>query len=171
MSSKKIAYNTNEEKLIYLKERMAISTEKFYKETPCWEWLACIHYKQGYGQFMLARKNYRAFRETFIIYKGEIPKGLVLDHLCRNRACCNPDHLEAVTHKENINRGETGHSNKNKTGCPSNHPYDEENTYFRIDHKTGLVSRGCRECRKLRSQLFEKNRPPRKRVRNRVKKK
>jgi hypothetical protein len=66
--------------------------------------------------------------------KGAIPDGLHIDHLCRNRACCHPDHLEAVTPRENVRRG----VRSQVTHCPKGHEYTPENT---------KVKRGRRNCR------------------------
>jgi len=77
------------------------------KETDCWIWTG---YKNGgYGRFKTASGgSVYAHRASYEFHVGPVPEGLYLDHLCRNRACINPDHLEPVTTEENIRRGEQG---------------------------------------------------------------
>jgi hypothetical protein len=69
----------------------------------CWEWTARIH-KLGYGVAKIKMKSQYAHRVSYRIFKGEIPGNLEIDHLCRKRSCVNLDHLEAVTHAENMRR-------------------------------------------------------------------
>lgn len=119
--------------------------EKVDKSGDCWEWTA---YKlQGYGRFGVggSYKNggriLYAHRWSYEQMIGPIPKGLTIDHLCRNRACVNPDHLEPVTAAENTRRG----GRSLITHCPKGHPYSGENL---MSHPDG--SRRCRECNRLR---------------------
>lgn len=119
---------------------------------PCWKWLG-LHHPKGYartGSKMLGTRI--AHRVTYLIMRGEIPKGLELDHLCRNRGCVNPDHLEAVTHEVNVQRGISGEvaraRQKGKTHCKWGHPYSQENTIIK---KTG--ARGCHTCTLTRQRL------------------
>ena len=103
---------------------------KIDKSGDCWEWLGTI-YKTGYGQFKVKKKQYLAHRWSYEHYVGPIPEGLVIDHLCRNRSCVNPDHLEPVTNEENLYRGK-GYRIMNgmDDSCIHGHKYTPENTYW-----------------------------------------
>lgn len=79
---------------------------------------------------------------------AEIPNGLELDHLCRNRACVNPYHLDPVSHAENMRRGVAGLKQREKTHCPVGHEYTAENTY--IHPQNG--SRNCKACQRERTR-------------------
>jgi hypothetical protein len=116
-----------------------------YDENGCLVWRGAKH-SSGYGSISirLNGKQYSAYahRVAYEFAKGPIPDGLVIDHLCRNRACVNPDHLEAVTDRVNILRGESPAAcSARRSCCPKGHSYTEKNTYF---YKDG--SRACRKC-------------------------
>ncbi len=91
----------------------------------CIEWTAYRN-ANGYGRFKPGKgmSMKLAHRWAYEFHVGPIPDGLVIDHLCRNRSCVNPDHLEAVTQKVNIRRG---HGNGSKSHCPQGHPYSCSN--------------------------------------------
>lgn len=117
----------------------------------CWNWTGKIS-KNGYAHLMSLGKTYLAHRISYELFKGSIDKGLVIDHLCRNRKCINPDHLEAVSMRENIIRGESSASmNFKKTHCIRGHEFSKENTYYRKD-RTG--SRTCKKCSLIRNNNF-----------------
>lgn len=105
----------------------------------CWEWQG-KRIEHGYGVFFLdvLRGEVMAYRYAWERLRGAIPEGLVIDHLCRNPSCVNPDHLEPVTNAENTRRGLQG---RMVTQCPRGHAYDEENTYVRPNGQ-----RKCRAC-------------------------
>ena len=114
--------------------------EKVEKTEGCWLWIASRE-GGGYGRFYLTHGHgVPAHRFAYELLVGPIPPGLEIDHLCRNRACVNPAHLEPVTHRINDLRGINPPAmNARKTHCPHGHPYDLLNTY------TGY--KGCRDCR------------------------
>lgn len=122
----------------------------------CIEWIGGLN-GVGYGQFYEGRTNLDqtgktyAHRWSYEHFVGPIPDGMHLDHLCRNRRCVNPQHLEPVTCRENLLRG-TGASARNaiKTHCPAGHPYEGDNLYFHPIRKQRI----CRACGRLRAQRY-----------------
>ena len=106
--------------------------DKVEKTDTCWLWKA--HTNQfGYGVFRLNGKLQKVHRVAYSLSVGEIESGLVIDHLCRNKSCCNPDHLEAVTILENNLRYVA-----TITHCKQGHEYTSETIY--------INSNGAREC-------------------------
>jgi hypothetical protein len=98
----------------------------------------CLNYRtrtnQGYGTVGIKRRKILTHRVAYMATHGSIPDGTEVDHKCRNRACCNPDHLEAVTHKVNMERGE-----RVQTHCRRNHELTDDNV---------VVWSGVRRCKR-----------------------
>jgi HNH endonuclease len=110
----------------------------------CWIWIGAMS-SSGYGSFgVRTGRGQSAHRHAYLTLVGPAGPGLDLDHLCRNRDCVNPDHLEPVTRMENVLRGDAGKHHSSKTHCPKGHAYDEKNTRWRPDCKN---SRDCRACK------------------------
>lgn len=121
-------------------------TERFVakvdKTGSCWVWTA-YRTARGYGRFNDGSRIVQTHRFAYELWVGPIPDGLELDHLCRNRSCVNPDHLEPVTGRENILRGVSPSAqHAAKTHCPNGHPYSGENLYV----APGRHHRQCRAC-------------------------
>lgn len=119
-----------------------LSKIKVIQETECWEWQACIE-KGGYGRYHVGKRKYLTHRLSYYIFNGFENEDNVIDHKCRNRACCNPEHLREVSGKVNATRNSLGPTaiNSIKTHCINNHEFNDKNT--RIT-KTG--NRRCIPC-------------------------
>jgi hypothetical protein len=104
--------------------------------------------KLGYGRMKIVaggkKRTVQAYRVAYEAVRGPVPIGLVLDHLCRNPRCCNPDHLEAVTQRENTRRGVSPPAiNAQRTRCKNGHELTEDNIYRRPDGR----GRQCLACK------------------------
>lgn len=129
----------------------------------CWLWTGFT--LKGYGKFKRSRQGasyptWFAHRVSYVWAKGEIPAGMVIDHLCRTRNCVNPDHLEAVTQQENTLRGEgIAAVNAHKTHCSKGHEFTEKNIIHSWIRKHTRQVRECRKCKnaKNRRQAIARN--------------
>lgn len=118
-------------------------------ESGCWLWEGCLTH-DGYptkGKKYMHRVMYEK-------YVGPIPEGLTLDHVCRVRSCCNPAHMEPMTLRDNIARGDYGWR-KRITHCKQGHEYTPENTYFNPKGgRNGGGKRSCRACGNLATKSY-----------------
>lgn len=121
------------------------------EKTGCWLWMGSVCKRSGYGDFA----GIKSYVYSYLFHKGTLPARHEPDHLCRVRRCVNPDHLEAVTRRVNLLRGNTIPARKAaQTHCEHGHEFTEENIY-RGTNKT----RSCRKCRRrLSVEWANKNR-------------
>lgn len=125
-------------------------TAKLVERDGCWVFTGAL--SQGYGVIGAGPRgsgNVLAHRLTYDFYVGAIPEGLDLDHLCRNRACCNPWHLDPVTRRVNVARGllsaeERAKRRDNRTHCAAGHPTAENQSVTK--RRNGMVARRCLAC-------------------------
>lgn len=132
------------------------------EDSGCWTWLGQLN-NRGYGWVKRDGRRQLAHVWAYTEARGPVPEGLELDHLCHtesecpggdycpHRRCVNPDHLEPVTHQENMRRGRTGMAtgalNRAKTHCPHGHLLDGVRKVGK-----GLGERYCKTCNRLRAR-------------------
>ena len=120
--------------------------------------------RHGYVYVMASGMNYRAHRLIYEVLVGPIPEGLQIDHLCRKRPCINPLHLEPVTARQNVLRGNTtAAQHAAQTHCQDGHLFDLANTQI-----NAAGHRHCRECNRIRKRREYWANPEKHRLRNRL---
>ncbi|SRR6266545_913273 len=121
---------------------------------PCWVWADAL--LDGYGLLWTGTRQVKAHHWAYEQFVGPIPEGREPDHLCRNRGCPNPGHLEVVTKRENILRGEgMGARYARRTHCKNDHLFDEANTIWRGN------TRVCRACKSAEGKRYYQRRKER----------
>jgi hypothetical protein len=127
--------------------------DRFWSKTErrigeCWLWKSWVNKETGYGMFTIRYQKFLAHRIAYGLTHGSVPRELQLDHLCRNRSCINPTHLEPVTNRENMARGigpavtraRAAERRATRTECKNGHPWVPENIYVMGGHQV------CRAC-------------------------
>lgn len=141
---------SSRKKVLTAEERNTLFTAKYVvnSENGCWEWTASLS-RYGYAQFFREGGSHNAHRYSYRYYRGDIPKDMEVDHLCRNKICVNPKHLELVTHKENMRRWRG-----NKDGyCLKGHELTKDNIYTQVK-PSGNVLRTCKICTREYSRAY-----------------
>jgi len=121
----------------------------------CWEWRGARS-TDGYGIFTYLTCSVRAHRLSYVMHRGPFEPTLVIDHLCRNRMCVNPDHLETVTDVENVMRGESFSALRSVSAtCPNGHVYQAE---AHIDKRGRRFCTVCRAATLVREGALKRSR-------------
>ncbi len=123
--------------------------DRVVKGPECWTWTG-PHSADGYAKAVVNRKPARAHRVAYELLVGPIPAGLTIDHLCRNRGCLNPAHMEPVTNRENVLRGvSTAAQRARQAECKRGHPLSGTNLH--------IDARGFRRCRQCQLDWYHQH--------------
>ena len=146
-----IQQTTKRSRRVPVEKRLARLTNK--SESGCWIWLGGKQ-SSGHGKIRIDGKTHQVHRVAFELARGRVPAGLVLDHTCKNPSCINPKHLEPVTQRVNLLRGNTIPAlHAAKTHCPCGHPYSGDNLC--------INNRGQRVCKACKREADKKSRSAR----------
>lgn len=126
-------------------ERRILDNTSISETTGCWEWTGRLN-KRGYAKARVDGKYRRMHRVAYEHFVGPLIPGMTIDHLCKNKCCVNPKHLEQVTIGEN--RVRAGLAPPGASHCIKGHEYTEANTY----RTPGTNNRACRACQKNNSR-------------------
>jgi hypothetical protein len=128
------------------------------RDVDCLIWAGPLD-KDGYGTFYLRRKDRRAHRVAWYDMHGEIPEGMVINHVCRNRACVNAQHLQVVTIRENTLKDSSTVSaiNARKTHCKNGHPFDRIYKKARGGHQRYCSICEAAKSKRLRAKWIAEN--------------
>lgn len=137
---------------------------RIQKTTNCWYWTGTKN-PSGYGIGVFKKRRFSPHRISVELFISEIPKGMWIDHICRNKICANPKHLRIVTPRQNALENNPGifATNKNKTHCINGHEFTPENTGVAKGYK-GRPCRRCKTCSTRREQIYNMKRPPRRKA-------
>jgi hypothetical protein len=133
---------TNEDK------RRFLSFLEMKPNCGCWFWMGAV--SKGYGNFSIKAEGFQAHRVSFHLFNGPLLQGLQIDHLCRNKLCVRPDHLEQVSARENTLRGRGPSAiNAKRTNCNFGHALSGDNLLMRKDG-----SRRCKKCQAMSEAAY-----------------
>lgn len=131
-----------------LTSKITFSGDHLYQGTPCWLWKLKVNPHSGYAFISINSERNYVHRLMYELLIGPIPPGLQVDHLCENKRCCNPAHLEPVTRLENVQRHFKRHPvNPPLEYCSKGHAFTPENT---VTYKYRKRKRDCKLCKRAR---------------------
>jgi hypothetical protein len=120
----------------------------------CWGWTGSVDVRKGrrnvYGVITDGGKRMYIHRLAYELFRGQIPEGMTVDHLCRTTLCCRPEHLDVCSAVENARRAPERPWNSQRTQCVHGHPFNEATTY--------VDPRGARQCRICRAKARRRSR-------------